>query len=78
MLLAGWLAELPLCPTAYRLDEAIYRSRHYGLKYTTSLQWPIKDKGCHIFGRSGALRSLTVALESVVSSAKKKGNCSVG
>ena len=39
------LAELPLCPPAYRLNEAIYRSMHYGLKCTTRLQPPITDKG---------------------------------
>lgn len=55
MLLWYRLAELPLCPPAYRLNEAIYRAVHYGLKCTTTLRWPIKDKGCHIIREAGQI-----------------------
>lgn len=76
-LLAGWVA--PLSP-AYRPDEAIYSSMHYGMKCTTRLQWPTKDKGCHIFWRlhrSGVLCSVIVALRSC-GQLRQKGNCLVG
>lgn len=71
MLLQYRLAELPLCPSAHRLNEAIYSPMYYGLKCTTTL---------HIFGRmvrSGALCSLTVALRNC-GQQLQKGNCSVG
>lgn len=80
MLLRYRLAELPLCPSAHRLNEAIYSPMYYGLKCTTTLQGPNKDKGCHIFGRmvrSGALCSLTVALRNCGQQLQKR-NCSVG
>ena len=83
MLLRYRLAELPLCPPAHRLNEAIYSPMYYGLKWTTTWQGPNKDKGCHIFGRMSDQELCVLSLrlwETVASNFKMEivqlGGCS--